>query len=687
MRTLPALLLLGALFTLGCSSDDRQRGRSDDTGSGGSGGGGGQGGQGGQATGGCESCGGETPICVDNEGCAAVCPDNRAACRVSEDDQAPPLCCPEGTQCCEAVAYGYSGGDLCRPAGEPCPIGCPGGESSCPLNEYCQTDPETGDYNCVQTCPQVAVCGFNLCCPEGSQCVNGECLLPDLTVDPGVLASSLQFSQVSAETDPCLINEACLAGPGERVVLRFSSRTQNIGVADFVIGDPNGNPNFMYDSCHMHFHYHQYAEYRLVDPSSNVVVTGKKQGFSIIDMGKVDPSDPNTPDSPKYNGGFQGIQRGWYDEYGAGLPCQWIDITGVPAGNYTLEVEVNPQRRIAEWSYANNVASIPVTIPDATCLTADCSSLDSDCTEGVCVDGQGCVAMPTNEGGACEDGQFCTTGEACQAGTCAGGGPLACAPPTGCYSAICDEANDTCVATPANDGQACDDGSPCTENTTCANGACTGGAPANEGMACDDGATCTSNTQCTAGVCGGGSGPVVYFAEDFSSNAQGWILGPEWEIGQAQASSGADIGGNDPANDHTPTLDDGVAGVVIGGFADKVNHGFYYLESPPFNTANAPSVVLGFHRWLNSDFIPYMTNSVDVWNGTTWVNLWTSSGSIVDAPAGGGPGWNYHQFNLTAYANPAMKVRFGFMVGSASGLYTIGSWNVDDVLVASLPCP
>ena len=54
---------------------------------------------------------------------------------------------------------------------------------------------------------------------------------------------------------------------------------------------------------------------------------------------------------------------------------------------------------------------------------------------------------------------------------------------------------------------------------------------------------------------------------------------------------------------------------------------------------------------------------------------------------GGGPGWNYQQFNVTAYANPAMKVRFGFMVGSAAGLYTIGSWNVDDVLVASLPCP
>jgi len=29
-----------------------------------------------------------------------------------------------------------------------------------------------------------------------------------------------------------------------------------------------------------------------------------------------------------------------------------------------------------------------------------------------------------------------------------------------------------------------------------------------------------------------------YFSEDFSSNAQGWTLGPEWQIGAATPSSG-----------------------------------------------------------------------------------------------------------------------------------------------------
>jgi hypothetical protein len=33
-----------------------------------------------------------------------------------------------------------------------------------------------------------------------------------------------------------------------------------------------------------------------------------------------------------------------------------------------------------------------------------------------------------------------------------------------------------------------------------------------------------------------------------------------------------------------------------------------------------------------------------------------------------------------------MKVRFGFDIGS-SGVYTVSSWNVDDVMVASVACP
>jgi hypothetical protein len=106
------------------------------------------------------------------------------------------------------------------------------------------------------------------------------------------------------------------------------------------------------------------------------------------------------------------------------------------------------------------------------------------------------------------------------------------------------------------------------------------------------------------------------------------------------------------------------------------------MESPPFNTANAAGpVIFGFYRWLNSDYDPFMHNAVEVWNGAQWVNLWTS-GSFATQDAS----WTFIQYDVTAHKNAAMRVRFGFDIGSL-GVFTIGSWNVDDVLVASAACP
>ncbi|HEY1100772.1 MAG TPA: lysyl oxidase family protein, partial [Myxococcota bacterium] len=59
----------------------------------------------------------------------------------------------------------------------------------------------------------------------------------------------------------------------------------------------------------------------------------------------------------------QGISKGWADTYGKHLDCQWVDITGVPAGTYTLEVHVNPQHIFDELDLMNNVARVPVEIP------------------------------------------------------------------------------------------------------------------------------------------------------------------------------------------------------------------------------------------------------------------------------------------------------------------------------------
>jgi hypothetical protein len=71
----------------------------------------------------------------------------------------------------------------------------------------------------------------------------------------------------------------------------------------------------------------------------------------------------------KFDCSNQGISRGFSDTYNSGLPCQWVDVTGVPPGDYTLHIALNQPRRdhafamLNERDYANNAVAVPITIP------------------------------------------------------------------------------------------------------------------------------------------------------------------------------------------------------------------------------------------------------------------------------------------------------------------------------------
>lgn len=328
-------------------------------------GGGGQGGAGGQDAGpsGCDGCGGATPICVDDDHCAAACPDGRAACDPA-GDAGPTACCAQGDQCCEASAHGYAGGDLCRPAREPCPEACPGGTTVCPLGESCLLDPDTSTYSCVADCAPTQICDANLCCPLGSTCAEGGCPLPDLSIDQGVIEDSVRIEDQSFAADSCEVVEGCIGAPGARRLLRFSVETPNLGQGNLFLGDPANNPLFVYSPCHGHYHFNGYANYRLLDASGQEVGSGHKQAFCLLDF---EPYAPNAPPDAIYTCSNQGIQAGWADVYTWSLPCQWVDITGVPPGDYTLEVQVNEAHAIAESDYTNNTVTTPITIPADSC--------------------------------------------------------------------------------------------------------------------------------------------------------------------------------------------------------------------------------------------------------------------------------------------------------------------------------
>jgi len=186
--------------------------------------------------------------------------------------------------------------------------------------------------------------------------------LPDLVLDAAYLIDTTIEDTIDTD-DVCLMNEGCVTGLGERRVVRFGSRTGNIGTADFLLGRPEaGNPFWTYDACHDAYDLVGFAFYELLDATGAVVLTGVKNGFCIRD------SEPweleGGPFCRSFDCNGQGIGQGCADNYGSELQCQWVDITGVPAGAYTLRVTVNANRATAELDYSNNVVTVNLEILD-----------------------------------------------------------------------------------------------------------------------------------------------------------------------------------------------------------------------------------------------------------------------------------------------------------------------------------
>lgn len=230
--------------------------------------------------------------------------------------------------------------------------------------------------------------------------------LPDLIVDSKATQNNWLTRVEDFPADFCSVQEGGVT-PGTHTVIRFTVTTPNIGDADVFVGspldhmDPNRDGNysdsdglFQFASCHRHFHFQNYATYKLID-SDGKVWKAAKRGFCMLDT---DPYNVNNGDGTwNYRNcgsntidGFQGISNGWSDTYVFKLGGQYFVLDGgdgqpvVPPGTYTIRVEVNPGyaparnrpcplatdpatgmcHQFAERSYSNNTGSATVQITD-----------------------------------------------------------------------------------------------------------------------------------------------------------------------------------------------------------------------------------------------------------------------------------------------------------------------------------
>jgi Lysyl oxidase len=123
--------------------------------------------------------------------------------------------------------------------------------------------------------------------------------------------------------------------------------------------------------AHDHWHFEEFARYRLVKPTSGrIVASSEKVSFCVRDSIRFGPSMPGSPFPAHYGECTQdsvtGLSIGWADYYGSTLPGQELDIRGLPDGRYCLRNEADPTDRLVESDDGNNGRSTLVRIRGRT---------------------------------------------------------------------------------------------------------------------------------------------------------------------------------------------------------------------------------------------------------------------------------------------------------------------------------
>jgi hypothetical protein len=139
---------------------------------------------------------------------------------------------------------------------------------------------------------------------------------------------------------------------------------------------------FEFDKSHNHWHFEGFSLYEIwsVDAEGEmleVVASSGKVSYCVRDSdparraaasqptdGESDASrldSKSSPDMPRYlscGWTLQGLSPGWIDTYKHNTPGQYVDISGLPDGDYLLVSTVDPDNLLLETNETNNAASL-----------------------------------------------------------------------------------------------------------------------------------------------------------------------------------------------------------------------------------------------------------------------------------------------------------------------------------------
>ena len=121
-------------------------------------------------------------------------------------------------------------------------------------------------------------------------------------------------------------------------------------------------------SGYNHWHFQQFAQYRLLNSSKTKVLRSQKEGFCIAPTDPVNLLLPHATWVPSFTGlsGACSSQSalwvreelpvGWGDTYFQDTPGQAFNITNLPNGTYYIEIIANPEKLLHETNTRNDIS-------------------------------------------------------------------------------------------------------------------------------------------------------------------------------------------------------------------------------------------------------------------------------------------------------------------------------------------
>ncbi|KAK3921387.1 Lysyl oxidase-like protein 3 [Frankliniella fusca] len=206
--------------------------------------------------------------------------------------------------------------------------------------------------------------------------------IADLVFDYDELTRSAHLEDRQLFFLQCAMEENCLASSAYRLreedsanwhletrrLLRFTAKIINAGTEDFRPFIPKHL--WEWHACHMHYHSMEvFATFDVLDSRGVRVAEGHKASFCLEDNQCVHGAKPVYACA---NFGDQGITVNCSDIYRYNIDCQWVDISDLDPGMYTLRVAVNPEFKVGEMTFENNAARCSLLYTESFATVYNC---------------------------------------------------------------------------------------------------------------------------------------------------------------------------------------------------------------------------------------------------------------------------------------------------------------------------